>query len=168
MAATIQIHEMTTNATTGVDKTSGTVRFKSANDTNVDTADPIVIPGAGTTHSYTKKLRAYMEAPPDTQIDNLEWYTDGGNTFGVGVTCTIKNLGTTFGSHVNTDHTGTDVFTYTSGSPLNGDGTDTGPFVPADDNTHIGDIVELQLHVASTASNGALTAETLTLAWDEI
>lgn len=168
MAATIQIHEMTTSATNGVDKTSGTVRFKAANNTTVDTNDPIVIPGAGSDHSYTKKLRAYMEAPPDTNVSNLRWYTDGGNAFGTGVTCTAINLGTTFGSHVDTDHSGTDVFTYVSGSPLDGDGTDTGPFTSADDNSYIGDIIELQLHVASTAINGALTAETLTLAWDEI
>lgn len=168
MAATIQIHELTTDADTGVDKTSGTVRFKNANNTTVDTADPMVVPPSGTDHSYVKKLRAYMEAPPDTNITDLAWYTDGSSGFGTGVTCTAKNLGTTFGTQNETDHSGTDVFTYTSGSPLNGDGTDTGPFVPGDDNTYIGDIIELQLHVASTATNGALTAETLTLSWSEI
>lgn len=168
MAATIQIHELTTDADTGTNKTSGTVRFKNANNTNVDTNDPMVIPGAGEDHSFTKKLRAYMEAPPDTNVSNLRWYTDGANGFGTGVTCTAVNLGTTFGTQNQTDHSGTDVFTYTSGSPLNGDGTDTGPFVPADDNTYIGDIIELQLHVASTATNGSLTAETLTFSWDEI
>ncbi len=63
---------------------------------------------------------------------------------------------------------GSSLFGYTSGSPLDGDGTDTGPFVPADNTTYIGDIIELQISVASTASNGALSAETLTLAWDEI
>ena len=36
MAATVQIHEMTA-ADTGVDKTDGTVRFKSADETTVDT-----------------------------------------------------------------------------------------------------------------------------------
>ena len=168
MPATIQIHELTTNADTGVDKTSGTVRFKNADNTTVDANDPMVIPGAGTDHSFTKLLRAYMEAPPDTNITNMRWYSDGANGFGTGVTCTYVNRGVTYVAQNETDHTGTDLFTATSGSPIDGDGTDTGPFVPADDNTHIGDIIELQLHVASTASNGALTAEVLTLAWDEI
>jgi len=169
MAATIQIHEMTTDADTGTDKTSGTVRFKAANDTTVDTNDPLVIPGAGTDYSYTKKLRPYMEAPPDTNISNIRWYTDGSSGFGTGVSVYAKNIGTTFGSHYDTEMSGgTDLFTYTSGSPLDGDGTDAGPFVPADDNTYIGDIIELQMWIASTASNGALSAETLTLAWDEI
>lgn len=172
MAATIQIHEMTTDENTGVNKTSSTVRFKavaSTTSTTADTSDPLVIPGAGSVYSYAKKLRPYMEAPPNTNVSNIRWYTDGANGFGTGVTVTAKNLGTTFGTHYNTQMSGgSDLFGYTSGSPLNGDGTDTGPFVPADDNTYIGDIIELQMAVASTASNGALSAETLTLAYDEI
>lgn len=168
MAATIQIHEMSA-LETGVNKTSGTVRFKAADNSTVDANDPIVIPGSGSVYSYTKKLRPYMEAPPNTNISNLRWYTDGGNGFGTGVTATCKNLGVTWGANYNTQMSGgSDLFGKTSGSPLDGDGTDTGPFVPADDNSYIGDLIELQLAVASTATNGALTAETLTLAWDEI
>lgn len=172
MAATIQIHELTTDADTGVNKTSGTIRFKavaSTTSTTADANDPLVVPAAGTDYSFVKKIRAYMEAPPDINITNLRWYTDGGNGFGTGVTATAKNIGTTFGSHYDTAMSGgADLFGYTSGSPLDGDGTDTGPFVPADDDTYIGDIIEIQIAVASTASNGALTAETLTLAYDEI
>jgi hypothetical protein len=172
MAATIQIHELTTNADTGVNKTAGTVRFKavaSTTSTAVDANDPIVIPTSGTTYSYVKKLRAYMEAPPNTQVSNLRWYTDGSSGFGTGVSCTAKNIGTTFGTHYNTAMSGgASVFTYTSASALGAVVTDTGPFVPADDNTYIGDVLELQLAVASTATSGALNAETLTLAYDEI
>lgn len=172
MAATIQIHELTTDADTGVDKTSGTVRFKavaSTSSTAVDASDPLVIPASGSDYSYVKKLRPYMEAPPDTQISDLVWYTDGSNGFGTGVTATAKNIGTTFGTHYDTQMSGgSDLFGYTSGSPLDGDGTDTGPFTSSDDNTYIGDIIELQMAVASTASSGTLTAETLTLSWSEI
>jgi len=172
MAATIQIHEMTTNADVGVNKTSGTVRFKnvaSTTSTTADANDPIPIPGAGSNYSYVKKLRPYMEAPPDTNISDIRWYTDGANGFGTGITVTAKNIGVTFGTHYQTLMSGgADLFGYTSGSPLNGDGTDAGPFVPADDNTYIGDIIELQMAVASTASSGAKTAETLTLAYSEI
>jgi len=172
MAATIQIHEMTTNADTGVNKTSGTVRFKavaSTTSTAADASDPLVVPGAGTDYSFVKKLRPYMEAPPNTNISNLRWYSDGANGFGTGIGVTAKNIGTTFGTHYDTAMSGgSDLFGYTSGSPLDGDGTDAGPFVPADDNTYIGDIIELQMSVASTASNGALSAETLTFAYDEI
>lgn len=172
MAATIQIHEMTTDATTGVNKTSGTVRFKtvpSTTSTAADSSNPLVVPGAGTAYSYVKKLRLYMEAPPNTNISNLRWYTDGANGFGTGIGVTAKNIGTTFGTHYNTAMSGgSDLFGYTSGSPLDGDGTDTGPFLPANDNSYFGDIIELQMSVASTASNGALSAESMTVAYDEI
>lgn len=170
MAAVVQIHEMTTNSTTGVDKTSGTVRFKAVASTTSTTADannPLVIPAADTDWSYVKKLRAYMETAPGTNITNLRWYTDGSNGFGTGVSVNAKNIGTTFGTHYDTEMSGgSSVFGYTSGSPLDGDGTDAGPFTA--DNAYFGDIVELQMAVASTASNGALSAETLTLAYDEI
>lgn len=172
MAATIQIHELTDDANTGVNKTSGTVRFKavaSTTSTAVDASDPLVVPAADTDWSYVKKLRLYMEAAPSTNISNIRWYTDGNNGFGTGIGVTAKNLGVTFGTHYDTEMSdGTNLFTYTSGSPLNGDGTDTGPFVPADDDSYIGDIIELQMSVASTAANGALSAEVLTVAYDEI
>ena len=168
MAAAIQIHEMSALAS-GVDKTSGTVRMKAADNSTVDTNDPLVVPGAGSDYSYSKKLRAWMEAPPDTNVSNLRWYMDGSNDFGTGITMTAKNLGVTWGANYDTQMSGgSDLFGYTSGSPLDGDGTDTGPFVPGDDDSYIGDLIEIQMAVASTASNGSLTGETLTLAYDEI
>jgi len=172
MAATIQIREMTADADTGVDKTSGTVRFRdvaSTTSTAANTDNPLVVPSSGTNYSYVKKLRAYMDTPPDTNITDMRWYTDGSSGFGTGIAVTAKNIGTTFGTHYKTQMSGgSNLFGYTSGSPLDGDGTDAGPFVPADDNTYIGDIIELQMSVADTASNGALSAENVTLAYSEI
>jgi hypothetical protein len=170
MAATIQIHEMS-SLTAGVDKTSGTVRFKAADNATVDANNPLAIPsGATITYSYTKKLRPYMEAPPSVSVSNLRWYTDGGG-FGTGISVNVKNLGVTWGANYNTEMSGgADLFgkTATSPPPLDGDATDAGPFVPADDDTYIGDLIELQMAIASTATQGALAAETLTLAYDEI
>ena len=154
---------------TGTDKTSGTVRFKDADNATVDANNPLQVPASDSIYSYTKKLRAYMEAPPGTSVSNLRWYTDGSSSFGTGISVTVKNLGTTWGANYKTLMSGgADLFGKTSGSPLDGDETDAGPFVPADDNTYIGDLIELQMAVASTASNGALTPETLTFAYDEI
>lgn len=169
MAATIQIHEMS-GADAGIDKTSGTVRFKDADNATVDTNNPLVIPApTATIYSYTKKLRAYMEAPPNTQIGNMRWYSDAGDGWGAYVNCTIKNIGVTWGANYKTAMSGgSDFFTKTSGSPLDGDGTDTGPFLPADDNTYIGDLVELQMSVTDQATQGALATESITLAYDEI
>ena len=168
MAATIQIHEMSA-ADTGADKTSGTIRFKDADNNTVDNNDPLVIPAADTIYSYTKKLRAYMDAAPSVQVSNFRWYSDGENSLGTGLAITCKNIGTTFGSQYKTAMSGgADFFGKTSGSPLDGDGTDTGPFVPADDDTYIGDIIELQMSVASTASQGSKGPEAVTVAYDEI
>lgn len=168
MAATIQIHEMSA-ADTGADKTSGTVRFKDADNATVDANNPLVIPAADSIYSYTKKVRPYMEVPPDTSISNIRWYTDGTISFGTGISVNCKNLGTTWGDNYKTAMSGgADLFGKTSGSPLDGDGTDAGPFVPADDNSYIGDLIELQMAVASTAASGTLVAETLTLAYDEV
>lgn len=168
MAATIQIHEMSA-LESGVDKTAGTVRFKAADNATVDSADPLVIPAADSIYSYTKKLRAYMEAPPSVSVSNLRWYTDGNNGFGTGVTATVKNLGVTWCANYNTVQSGgADLFGKTYASPLDGDATDAGPFVPADDNSYIGDLIETQLAVANTATQGALTGEPLTFAFDEV
>lgn len=168
MAATIQIHEMSA-LDSGTDKTSGTVRFKDADNATVDSNNPLEVPESESNYSYTKKLRPYMEAPPDTQVSNLRWYSDGSSGFGTGISVNAKNLGTTWGANYKTEMSGgSDLFGYTSGSPLDGDGTDTGPFTSSDDDSYIGDLIELQMVVAYTASNGSLSAETLTLAYDEI
>lgn len=168
MAATIQIHEMSA-LTTGTDKTSGTVRFKDADNATVDANNPLSVPAAGSIYSYTKQLRVKMTDPPDTQVSNLRWYTDGACTFGTGISVKIFNRGTTFLANVKTAiATGDDLFGYTSGTAFDGDVTDTGPFVPADDDTYIGDLALLQMTVASTAPHRTLVAETLTLAYDEI
>lgn len=168
MSADIQIHEMSALAT-GVDKSNGTVRFKAANNSTVDANDSLNVPTAGTNYSYSKKLRPYMATGPDTQVNNLRWYTDGGNGFGAGIGVTAKNLGTTWAANINTAQSGgSNLFGYTSASPLDGDGVDAGPFTSADAAGYIGDLVELQMSVASTASHGSLAGETLTLAYDEI
>ncbi len=167
MAAVIQIHEMSALAV-GTDKTASTVLYKDADNATVDANDPLVIPNTGSVYSYSKTLRAYMQTAPDGTdvVSNLRWYTDGSNDFGTGVAVAAKNTGTTFNAHYKTAMTdGTDVFSFTGASPLDGVVTDTGPFDTASE--YIGDIIELQMSVAPTATQGTLSAETLTLAYDE-
>ncbi len=169
MAAVVKIYELTASAS-GTDKTASTVRFKLADNTTVDSSDPITIPSSGYTRSYTKQLRMYCASAPDTQIDNLRFYSDGSNNFGTGVDVMASNVGPVPGTDINSNATSavgdeTDLFGLTSGSPMNIDAyhtstvTATGVF---------GDVVSLQMRVASTASSGALSAETVTWAWDEI
>ena len=162
MAATVQIHEMT-GASTGTDKTSGTVRFKTADETSVDNANRLQVPGAGTNYSYTKTLRFYFQSAPSVDIQNLRAYSDGANSFGTGIGIQYTSSGS-WASNVNTNIGGTDLFTKTSGAPIDMDVTNTGPHTGTG---YKGDYLRLQMTVASTASPGTLTAETLTFAYDE-
>ena len=47
MAATVQIVEKNGAGATQTDKTSGNIRFKNADNSTVDTSNPMVKPGAG-------------------------------------------------------------------------------------------------------------------------
>lgn len=163
MAADVQIHEMTA-ATTGVDKTSSTVRFKSADETSVDTNNRLQVPSTGnTTYSYTKQLRFYFNTAPSTDIQDLEAYSDGSNDFGTGIGVQYDTSGS-FTTNVNTDISGTDLFTKTSSSPIDMDAVNTGPHTGTG---YKGDFLRLQMTVEDTAEAGTLTAETLTFAYTE-
>lgn len=163
MAATVQIVEKNGAGATATDKTSGTIRFKNADDATVDIVNPMVVPPSGTDYSFEKWLRLKVTGGTYTDISNIRAYMDGANGFGTGIGLYAKAVTTYATPAEATATTGyTDAFSYTSGSPIDlaGDGsTGTG---------EKGDHLVMILTVASTASGGMLTAETLTLAWDEI
>lgn len=131
--------------------------------------------------SYWCVTRLDVTAGTYTTINNLKWYTDGGNSLGTGVamkvataTSYVQATGTsgTTGdalSNVTGGYGGTlsgipaNAFTYTSGASLSVSGTTsssaTGQF---------GDRVVYQIEVDSTAGPGTTTAETITWSYDEI
>lgn len=167
MAATMLIREKNGAGETATDKTSGTIRFKNADNATVDLVNPMVVPGSGTDFSYEKWLRLNVSGT-FTQIDNLNFYTDGTIGFGTGIAAYAKttNPGTYTAPAEATTTTGyTDITAYTSGSPKPLDVANAGPFTGTGD---IGDYLVLMLTVDSTASQGLKTAETLTFSWDEI
>lgn len=162
MTATVQIWEMTSD-TEGVDKTSDTVRFKSADETSVDQNNRLQITG-GTTYSYTKQCRAYISVAPSVDCQNLRAYSDGAGfaDAAVGVQYDTQQ---TWQTQTDADISGTDLFTKTSGSPIDMDQTnDTDGKT---DTGNYGDHLRMQMSVASTASPGAQSPETLTFAYDE-
>jgi hypothetical protein len=162
MTATVQIWEMTSD-TQGVDKTSDTVRFKSADETSVDSNNRLQIPGSGTDWSYTKQLRANITVAPSVDCSNLRAYSDGGG-FGTGIV-TQYDTQQTWQTQTDADISGTDLFTKTSGAAIDMDATnDSGGKTDAG---NYGDHLRLQMEVDDTASPGALTPETLTFAYDE-
>lgn len=166
MAATVQIislHGATGATETQVD--GGTLAFKAADDDTANTSNPLVIPAAGTIYSYIKQLRFKCTVAPSNLINNLKFYTDGANGLGTGVGITAKTY--VAGSYINpatqaqTQLAGTtDIFTYTSGSPLAVAGSTSGT-------GNFSDIIAMQMSVASTAGQGTTPSETLTFSYDE-
>lgn len=162
MAAVVQIIEKNGAGGTATDKTSGTVRFKLADNAAVDTANPLVKPGAGTEYSYEKWLRFKVDSGTYTQIDNIKVYSDGSNDMGTGVSVYAKAV-TTYATPAEATSTSgyTDFFTYTSSSPLDlgGDGsTGTG---------EKGDHCVMIMTLSTSVSGGVTASETMTWVWDE-
>lgn len=174
MVATVIINELNGAGETATDKTSGTVRFKDADNATVDTNDRMVIPATGQNYSYRKVLRMEITAAPDVDIDNLRAYSDGANGFGSGVKVWYAVTGSytqpAVPSEANDppEFPGTtamvDFFAATSGSPIDMDGNNSGPFTTT---AVIGDYLNLVLEVETGATQGSLTPETLTMAYDE-
>ncbi len=183
MAATVIINEYNGAGGAKTDKTSGTIRFKNADDATVDLNDPLVIPASGQEYSVEKWLRLQItDAGGFTQIDNLRAYSDGANNFGTGVKLWYAVSGTYMqpvtpseasdppqsaaaGSPVEDM---TDFFAATSGAPIDLDNINTGPFTDGSPAEEIGDYLVLAMEVETTASQGVLGAETLTFSFDEI
>ncbi len=175
MAATVQIHEMSA-ITTGIDRTrtgappgtpgSNLIVFR-ANDSNEqNNANPIQVPVAGSNYSFTKQLRLNVTVAPVTQLENLRCYSDGSNNLGTGLDIQYDKSGT-FQTQVDTNIAGTGFFTSSSGAPIDMDAVNTGPFVGTG---YIGDLLRLQMSVASTAQPGEsapTTGEPITFAYDE-
>lgn len=178
----------------GVDGTPGTnqntdglgppnIRFKQADDAQIDAVAAIPIPGAGTAYSRWKQIYLRCSAAPVTSVDNVKFYTDGGG-FGAGITLRVstsfpeKNSGSNTGyeiADVNnamlTDHSGVagvaDAFGYNAGAPLAGPSiSEAGNIINAIGETT--NFLILQLEVTNAASAGNLADETLTFQYDEI
>ena len=196
MASTILINTCFggTDATPGTDDsdvTSGTLRFKFSDDNTADTNNPIAIPAAGTNYSFWKHTYFRMTVRPGSEVvNNLKFYSDGTSGFGTGVGLVVSDQLPAHTAAADTeyevdDHTQgltsddmdagsnnhsicttvSDVFGLTSGSPLSvtiGEASSQMDAV-----AEVSAFVLLQMTVASTASSGTLTAETLTYRYDE-
>lgn len=175
MVATLLIREWNGSSTgpTKTDKTSGTIRFKNADNATVDTNNRLVIPSSETEYSYEKWVRVNISAVPDVDVDNLQAYSDGANGFGTGVKVWYWTAASYVTPVIPTESNdpplhstvaGTDFFSKTSTAPIDLDALTTGPFTTTGD---IGDFLVMAMEVESSASQGSLTAETLTISYDE-
>lgn len=162
MAATVTILEKNGAGGTTTDKTSGTVRFKNADNSTVDLVNPMVKPPSGSDWSFEKWLRLNF-AGTYTQASNLRAYSDGSSGLGTGINVWAKAVASYATPAEGTASTGyANLFTYTSGAPLS---LGAGPFTGAGEK---GDHLVMLCEVQSTASGGLTPTETVTFAWDEI
>ena len=163
MAATVQIVEKNGAGGTQTDKTSGTIRFKNADNSTVDTGNPMVKPGAGTDYSFEKWLRLNVTGGTYTEITNIKAYCDGSVSFGTGVDVYAKAVAS-YATPAEATGTGgyANISTYTSGAPLS---LGAGPYSSTGEK---GDHLVMMMAVGTSASGGVTPTETLTIGWDEI
>lgn len=163
MAATVQIVEKNGAGGTQTDKTSGTIRFKNADNSTVDLNNPMVKPVSGTDYSFEKWIAFNVSGGTYSQITNIKAYSDGSSGLGTGVGCYAKAVTTYATPAEATATTGyTSLFSYTSGSPLS---LGAGPYTSTGEK---GDHLVMMLTVDNTVTGGVTPSETLTIAWDEI
>ena len=81
-----------TGSPTQTDKTSGTIRYKQNNDSTVDAVNPLVKPSANIAAILREIGCSCASARPARtgSITNLQWYTDGTNNYGTGITAFIR------------------------------------------------------------------------------
>lgn len=165
MAGAMKIYELSASMA-GTDKTSGTVRFKNADDQTVDSNNPITIPSSGTVNSFTKNLRFYCATVPSQYIDNLQAYSDGANSYRPGISINASNINNNYSATRTSIVGGNDLFGYTSGAAMDLDQYHT---ASVNATGFCGDIMQMQMVVASIANSGTLNAsETITFSYDEI
>lgn len=195
MVATLSIYKDTagTNGTPGTSTDIGplgppSLRLKTADNVTVDSTNPVPIPTSGTNYSFCSSLYAQVQVAPNTQINNCKVFTDG-NAYGTGITTSIgdqyptRNHSSTSGYIVATGTTGTtgtemtsfytgittktNIFTYTSGSPVSGPTiSETSGIMTAIG--HTTNYFVVQVAVGTSASPGTKTQSTWTFQYDEI
>jgi len=159
-----------------------TLRFKQADDPTIDSASPMPITAATTEFSRWKQIYLLCDTAPDTQVDNIRFFTDGGG-FGTGITVKVGDqfplhsaavetgYDVSDANEVMTNHTdisaSSDAFGFTTGAPLSGPTiSEAGSIINATGETT--NYLVLQMEVIDTASPGNLTDETFTFRYDEI
>lgn len=165
MVATVQILENNTVSQTTTDKTAGTVRFKTADNATVDGLSPVVVPASTPNYSFEKWLSLNVTVAPVTNITNLRIYSDGASGFGTGVALFCKAVSAFTTPALGSTLSGfADFFSYTSGASLTTAATSGTTFTGTGQKGYFAVFV---LQVSSTATQGALTAETFTWSYDE-
>lgn len=168
MAATITLQQLTGSGPTATNITASPLLFGTDDSYNAGATYGVKIPASGTNYSYETTLRANASGT-FTSLSAWKLYSDGANGLGTGFGIAVKAIAQ--GSYAQATGTqgqtasqmsgGSDLFGYTSGSPL----SLTGSISAAGVGTV--QYIVLQGSVASTASPGTSATENATLQWDE-
>ena len=179
MPATVTIRRRTgaTGSPTNTDTTSATTRLSNSDSASPGTANPLQIPASSSNYSWWASFYLNADTSPAGTIDTVQLYSDGADSYGTGVTMQVTTA-STYVQAVGSSTTGTqllianyagispsppnDMFGYTSASPLSVAGSITNPSTGI-----ISSFWVQQFTIASTASPGALTAETFTVTYHE-
>lgn len=169
MAATVELYEYHgTNAGTkgSINKfTTGSIRFKNADDEAADANNPMVKPTSGSDWSYEKWIRCYIGSTgPTGTITNTKFYTDG--AFATGIEYYAKD-GSTTGvtpAHPSSDSGFTSCTSYVSGTPLSiYTSTYSGTSTPCSNFL----VIYMKIGTSVSAPQNPTTAETFTWIYDE-
>lgn len=179
MAATVLIKRWTGSGPTKTDITSINTRLNAEDaHTTAGTTNPITIPASSSNYSFWCVTGLSASTTPPTTINNLKWYTDGGNGLGTGVTFVVNTAsgyvqatgttGTTgdvlsTGNYATLAGAPSNAFAYTSGSPLSVTGSISNPSTG-----DFGHLVVSQIVVGTSAGAGATSTETVTWSYDEL
>jgi hypothetical protein len=166
----------------GQSATITNLRFNAEDTNDQDLLSPLTIPSSGTIFSFWKQCYMRCTTAPDTQVDNVQIYSDGSLGWGSGVTAQIGNETPLHSSIVTTgydlataqenmiNHTditaNTSLFTFTSVSTKSISISEAGSIINTANETT--NYIVLQLDVESTASPGTKPIETITWQYDEI
>jgi hypothetical protein len=158
------------------------LRFKRADNSTIDAADPIPIPAAVTNYSRWKSIFLRCVLAPSLQVDNVRIYSDGADFEAnvkvyVGNETPTHNSGATTGYDVadanvtmvanHTDITAkTDFSTFTSVAPKTVTISEAGAIINLAAETS--NYVVLQMEVAAGAAPGNLADATWGWLYDEI
>jgi len=158
------------------------LRFKRADNSTIDNADPIPIPAGADNYSRWKSIYLKCTGAPSLQVDNLRVYSDGGIwaasiLVDVGDETPVHNSGATTGYDVadvnatmvgaHTDITGiTSWYLAVVGAPKAVSISEAGAIINAIGETS--NYVVLQMHVTNAAAPGDLANSTGTWKYDEI
>jgi len=162
MAATVQWENSTAASATWASVTQ--IRFKNANDANIDLNNPMVKPGAGVDYSFEKAMRANCTVAPSNQISNVRYFFNGSETTGIdsyhkftaSYTQPVELDAGSIAGYVNTANS--TYYAWAGVTTFTGTG-------------QIGDLVYFGITVGTSASSGlnnTTSAGNVQLVWDEI